>query len=130
MLWSVGINGDNAVDAIVAPIFYQYLDANGAAMTHGQPLPFVTAYGFFRSDALVRRYQRRQRRGCDRGADFLPVPRRQRRGDDPRPAFAVRDRLRFLPIGCSGPSVSTATTPWMRSWRRFSTSTSTPTARR
>ena len=25
MLWSVGINGDNAVDAIVAPIFLQYL---------------------------------------------------------------------------------------------------------
>jgi PTS system cellobiose-specific IIC component len=49
MLWSVGINGDNAVDAIVAPIFYQYLDANVAAMTHGQPLPYVTAYGFFTS---------------------------------------------------------------------------------
>lgn len=49
MLWSVGINGDNAVDAIVAPIFFQYLDANVAAMTHGQPLPYVTAYGFFTS---------------------------------------------------------------------------------
>jgi PTS system cellobiose-specific IIC component len=49
MLWSVGINGDNAVDAIVAPIFYQYLDANVTAMTHGQPLPYVTAYGFFTS---------------------------------------------------------------------------------
>ena len=47
MLWSVGINGDNAVDAIVAPIFYQYLDANMAAMGQHQPLPFVTAYGFF-----------------------------------------------------------------------------------
>ena len=33
MLWSVGINGDNAVDAIVAPIFLQYLSANVAAMT-------------------------------------------------------------------------------------------------
>jgi len=47
MLWSVGINGDNAVDAIVAPIFLQYLAANVAAMTEGQPLPYVTAYGFF-----------------------------------------------------------------------------------
>jgi PTS system cellobiose-specific IIC component len=47
MLWSVGINGDNAVDAIVAPIFLQYLSANVAAMTDGQPLPYVTAYGFF-----------------------------------------------------------------------------------
>lgn len=47
VLWSVGINGDNAVDAIVAPIFLQYLSANVAAMAAGQPLPYVTAYGFF-----------------------------------------------------------------------------------
>jgi len=49
ILWSVGINGDNAVDAIVAPIFFQFLDANIDAMKTGQPLPFVTAYGFFTS---------------------------------------------------------------------------------
>ena len=49
MLWSVGINGDNAVDAIVAPIFLQYLAANVAATTQGQPLPYVTANGFFTS---------------------------------------------------------------------------------
>jgi PTS system cellobiose-specific IIC component len=47
MLWSVGINGDNAVDVVVAPIFLQYLSENVAAMTEGQPLPYVTAYGFF-----------------------------------------------------------------------------------
>jgi PTS system cellobiose-specific IIC component len=47
LLWSVGINGDNAMDALVAPIFLQYLTANVEATTHGQPLPFVTAYGFF-----------------------------------------------------------------------------------
>jgi PTS system cellobiose-specific IIC component len=47
LLWSVGINGDNAMDAIVAPVFLQYLAANVEAMTHGQPLPYVTAYGFF-----------------------------------------------------------------------------------
>jgi len=47
MLWSVGINGDNAMDAVVAPIFLQYLAANVAAMTAGQPLPYITAYGFF-----------------------------------------------------------------------------------
>jgi PTS system cellobiose-specific IIC component len=46
-LWSVGINGDNAVDAVVAPIFLQYLADNVAAMSAGQPLPYVTAYGFF-----------------------------------------------------------------------------------
>lgn len=49
LLWSVGINGDNAMDAIVAPIFLQYLAANVEAVTSGQPLPYVTAYGFFTS---------------------------------------------------------------------------------
>ncbi|MBI4602201.1 MAG: PTS sugar transporter subunit IIC [Planctomycetes bacterium] len=47
LLWSVGINGDNAMDAIVAPIFIQYLDANAAAARQHQPLPYVTALGFF-----------------------------------------------------------------------------------
>jgi PTS system cellobiose-specific IIC component len=47
MLWSVGINGDNALDAIVAPIFLQYLAANVEATTSGLPLPFITANGFF-----------------------------------------------------------------------------------
>lgn len=47
MLWSVGINGDNTMDAVVAPIFLQYLAANVEAMTHGHPLPYITAYGFF-----------------------------------------------------------------------------------
>lgn len=47
VLWSVGINGDNAMDAIVAPIFLQYLTANVEAIGHGLPLPYVTAYGFF-----------------------------------------------------------------------------------
>ena len=47
LLWSVGINGDNTLDAIVAPVFLQYLAANVDAMTAGRPLPYVTAYGFF-----------------------------------------------------------------------------------
>src|SRR2546422_6101541 len=47
LLWSVGINGDNAMDALVAPIFLQYLAANVEAMAAGQPLPYITAYGFF-----------------------------------------------------------------------------------
>jgi PTS system cellobiose-specific IIC component len=49
LLWSVGINGDNTMDAIVAPIFIQYLTANVEAIAHGQPLPYVTANGFFTS---------------------------------------------------------------------------------
>jgi cellobiose PTS system EIIC component len=47
MLWSVGINGDNAVDAVVAPIFLQYLAANLDALNQGKELPYATAYGFF-----------------------------------------------------------------------------------
>lgn len=49
LLWSVGINGDNTLDAIVAPIFLQFLAANVEAAAHGQPLPYVTALGFFTS---------------------------------------------------------------------------------
>ena len=47
ILWSVGINGDNALDAIVSPIFFKYLLDNIAAMRDHQPLPFITANGFF-----------------------------------------------------------------------------------
>jgi len=47
LLWSVGINGDNALDAIVGPIFLQYLGDNVAAVAAGKPLPYVTALGFF-----------------------------------------------------------------------------------
>jgi PTS system cellobiose-specific IIC component len=47
LLWSVGINGDNAVDVVVAPIFLQYLAANTEAVSRGEIPPFVTAYGFF-----------------------------------------------------------------------------------
>ena len=47
LLWSVGINGDNTLDAIVAPVFLQYLAANVAATSVGQALPYVTANGFF-----------------------------------------------------------------------------------
>lgn len=47
LLWSVGINGDNAMDAVVAGIFLKYLAENVTAVSQGQPLPNITAYGFF-----------------------------------------------------------------------------------
>ena len=47
LLWSVGINGDNTLDAIVAPVFLQYLADNVSAVSAGQPVPYVTANGFF-----------------------------------------------------------------------------------
>jgi PTS system cellobiose-specific IIC component len=46
LLWSVGINGDNALDALVGPVFLGYLAASVEAVGRGQPPPFVTAYGF------------------------------------------------------------------------------------
>lgn len=49
LLWSVGINGDNTLDAIVGPIFLQFLAANVEAASQNQPLPYVTALGFFTS---------------------------------------------------------------------------------
>lgn len=53
MLWSVGINGDNTMDAIVLPVFTQFLAANVAAMQAGTALPYVTANGFFTTFANV-----------------------------------------------------------------------------
>lgn len=53
LLWSVGINGDNTMDAIVLPVFTQYLAANVAAMQAGEPLPYATANGFFTTFANV-----------------------------------------------------------------------------
>jgi PTS system cellobiose-specific IIC component len=47
MLWSIGINGDNTMDAIVAPIFLQYLAENVTAFSRHEPIPYITAYGFF-----------------------------------------------------------------------------------
>jgi len=46
LLWSVGINGDNALDAIIGPVFLKYLAANVEAMARGEPLPYITAQGF------------------------------------------------------------------------------------
>ena len=47
LLWSVGINGDNAMDAFVAPVFLAGLAANAEAKSAGQPLTNITALGFF-----------------------------------------------------------------------------------
>lgn len=49
LLWSVGINGDNTLDALVAPVFLQFLAANVEAAKAGLPLPYITAQGFFTS---------------------------------------------------------------------------------
>jgi PTS system cellobiose-specific IIC component len=46
LLWSVGINGDNALDAVIGPVFLQYLAANVEAVSGGRAPPYVTAQGF------------------------------------------------------------------------------------
>ena len=61
VLWSVGINGDNAVDAIVAPIFLQFLAENVAAMTDGRAA--AVRHGLrFLHDVRQRRRDRRDDR--------------------------------------------------------------------
>lgn len=47
LLWSVGINGDNALDAFVGAVFLNFLAANVDAQRAGEPLPYITALGFF-----------------------------------------------------------------------------------
>ena len=46
-LWSFGINGDNALDTVVAPVFLQYLATNAAAWDSCSAAPHTTALGFF-----------------------------------------------------------------------------------
>ncbi len=53
LLWSVGVNGDNALDAVVGPVFLQYLAANVEAVGNGRPPPYATATGFISTFANV-----------------------------------------------------------------------------
>lgn len=51
-LWALGINGDNALDAVVAPVFLQELAANTAAWEQGGAAPHVTALGSSRRSSM------------------------------------------------------------------------------
>lgn len=46
VLWVCGVHGDMTLEGIADPIFLQFLAANGTALAHHQPLPYVTATGF------------------------------------------------------------------------------------
>ena len=46
LLWTVGIHGWSVMGAVGMPIFLQYLTANTAAFQAGQPIPYITGYGF------------------------------------------------------------------------------------
>ncbi|MCY6959926.1 PTS sugar transporter subunit IIC [Clostridium brassicae] len=47
LLWSVGIHGDTIMGSIAEPIFLQYLAANTKAFASHQPIPYITAAGFW-----------------------------------------------------------------------------------
>ena len=49
LFWSIGINGDNTLDAVVGPIFLAYLAGNVEAAQANEPLPYITALGFITS---------------------------------------------------------------------------------
>lgn len=47
LLWVCGIHGDSVFSGIYTPVFLGYLAANAAAVKNGQPIPYITADGFF-----------------------------------------------------------------------------------
>lgn len=47
LLWTVGIHGDAIMGSIAAPIFLQYIGENTKAYLAHQPIPYITAEGFW-----------------------------------------------------------------------------------
>lgn len=47
LLWTVGIHGDAVLGSISGPIFLQYIAANTQAYINHQPIPYITAEGFY-----------------------------------------------------------------------------------
>lgn len=47
LLWSAGIHGDMAIEGVASPIFLQFLTANTAAYIAHEPIPYITATGFY-----------------------------------------------------------------------------------
>lgn len=47
LLWSAGIHGDMALEGIADPIYIQFLTANTAAFIAHEPIPYITASGFY-----------------------------------------------------------------------------------
>ena len=99
LLWSVGINGDNAVDAIVAPIFLQYLAANVDGDDAGQPL--AVRHGLrLLHDVRQRRRDRRDDRAGARplALEGAAVPKVSRLSL-PTQVFQINEPIFFgLPI--------------------------------
>lgn len=47
LLWCCGIHGDNVLSGITSPIFLKYISENTQAYLHHQPIPHITADGFY-----------------------------------------------------------------------------------
>lgn len=47
LLWCCGIHGDNVLSGITSPIFLKYIAENTQAYLHHQPIPHITADGFY-----------------------------------------------------------------------------------
>ena len=47
ILWCCGIHGDNVLSGITSPIFLKYIAENTQAYLHHQPIPHITADGFY-----------------------------------------------------------------------------------
>lgn len=47
LLWCCGIHGDNVLSGITSPIFLKYIAENTQAWLHHQPVPHITADGFY-----------------------------------------------------------------------------------
>jgi PTS system cellobiose-specific IIC component len=56
VLWVCGVHGDMTLEGIADPIFLQFLAANGTALAHHQPLPYVTARRFLMFVRQCRRH--------------------------------------------------------------------------
>ncbi len=98
-LWSIGINGDNALDTVVAPVFLQFLASNAEAWDAGLPAPHSTALGFFTTFVNVGGT------GATIGLALLlinspdPVARKVARLSLPAQVFQINEPLFFgLPI--------------------------------
>ena len=100
VLWSVGINGDNAVDAIVAPIFLQYLSANVAAMTARTAAAVCDGVRFLHDVRQRRRDWRHDRAGAAPRANSRdPAFRKVSRLSLPTQMFQINEPIFFgLPI--------------------------------
>ena len=100
LLWSVGIHGDNALDAIVAPIFLQYLAENVAAMTSGSAAA-VRHRQRLLHDVRQRRRHRRDARARARSSSAQGRRRSGRSGalSLPTQVFQINEPIFFgLPI--------------------------------